>query len=146
MARKPSTGNNNTETKASSLKDIFDAVDALNADASLLSDENSLSIVGDWIDTGSYALNAIFSGSLYKGIRALEKHLLLTRSSPMRKRKAILRLFGIPKLRSTVNPLKVLVLILRGLNIILLRPWKTAAIRLLRFSIRLLQRMIRTSK
>ena len=59
---------NNEETKASSMKDIFEAVDALNADASLLSDDNSLSIVGDWIDTGSYALNAIFSGSLYKGI------------------------------------------------------------------------------
>lgn len=52
----------------SSLKDIFEAVDALNSDASLLSEENSLSIVNDWIDTGSYALNAIFSGSLYGGV------------------------------------------------------------------------------
>lgn len=52
----------------SSLKDIFEAVDALNTDASLLSEENSLSIVNDWIDTGSYALNAIFSGSLYGGV------------------------------------------------------------------------------
>ena len=68
MARKPRTESNNDETKASSMKDIFEAVDALNADASLLSDDNSLSIVNDWIDTGSYALNAIFSGSLYKGI------------------------------------------------------------------------------
>ena len=68
MARKPRTDENNDETKVSSMKDIFEAVDALNADASLLSDDNSLSIVGDWIDTGSYALNAIFSGSLYKGI------------------------------------------------------------------------------
>jgi RecA/RadA recombinase len=64
MARK----SNNEETKASSLKDIFEAVDALNTDASLLSEENSLSIVSDWIDTGSYALNAIFSGSVYKGV------------------------------------------------------------------------------
>ena len=64
MARK----SNNEETKASSLKDIFEAVDALNADASLLSEENSLSIVSDWIDTGSYALNAIFSGSVYGGV------------------------------------------------------------------------------
>jgi len=64
MARK----SNNEETKVSSLKDIFEAVDALNADASLLSEENSLSIVNDWIDTGSYALNAIFSGSLYGGV------------------------------------------------------------------------------
>ena len=69
MARKQSTTESKgTETKASSLKDIFEAVDALNADASMLSEDNSLSIVGDWIDTGSYALNAIFSGSLYKGI------------------------------------------------------------------------------
>jgi len=68
MARKPSGPSNTNETKEASLKDIFAAVDALNADASLLSDENSLSIVSDWIDTGSYALNAIFSGSLHKGI------------------------------------------------------------------------------
>ena len=54
-----------TETTAKSLKDIFESVDALNADASLLSEENSLSIVSDWIDTGSCALNAIFSGSVY---------------------------------------------------------------------------------
>ena len=64
MARKA----NNEETKVSSLKDIFEAVDALNTDASLLSEENSLSIVSDWIDTGSYALNAIFSGSVYRGV------------------------------------------------------------------------------
>lgn len=64
MARKTTAA---TETP-SSLKDIFEAVDALNSDASLLSEENSLSIVNDWIDTGSYALNAIFSGSLYGGV------------------------------------------------------------------------------
>jgi len=64
MARKA----NNEETKASSLKDIFEAVDALNTDSSLLSEESSLSIVNDWIDTGSYALNAIFSGSVYRGV------------------------------------------------------------------------------
>ena len=54
--------------KSASLNDVFAAVDALNADASLLSDDNSLSIVNDWIDTGSYALNVICSGSQYKGI------------------------------------------------------------------------------
>jgi RecA/RadA recombinase len=64
MARKTSTEN----STPASLKDIFEAVDALNSDASLLSEENSLSIVNDWIDTGSYALNAIFSGSLYGGV------------------------------------------------------------------------------
>jgi recombination protein RecA len=69
MARKQSnTESKVSETKASSLTDIFEAVDALNADATMLSEDNSLSIVGDWIDTGSYALNAIFSGSLHKGI------------------------------------------------------------------------------
>lgn len=52
----------------SNIKDIFAAVDALNVDSALLSEDNSLSIVSDWIDTGSYTLNAIFSGSLYKGI------------------------------------------------------------------------------
>lgn len=59
-----------TDTKSDSLKDIFAAVDALNPDATLLSSDNSLSIVEDWIDTGNYALNAIFSGSCYKGIPA----------------------------------------------------------------------------
>jgi len=53
-----------------SLKGIFDGVDSLNQDSTLLSDENSLSIVNDWIDTGSYALNAVLSGSLYKGVPA----------------------------------------------------------------------------
>lgn len=59
---------NNKAGMSDSIRDIFDAVDKLNPSASLLSEENSLSIVGDWIDTGSYALNAIFSGSIYKGI------------------------------------------------------------------------------
>ena len=51
----------------SELKNIFSALDKINPDASMLSD-NTLSIVKDWIDTGSYALNAICSGSLYNGI------------------------------------------------------------------------------
>jgi RecA/RadA recombinase len=49
------------------LKDIFASVDKLNPDAAVL-DESTLSSADDWIDTGSYALNAIISGSLYKGI------------------------------------------------------------------------------
>lgn len=65
MAKKESS---KTETKISSMKDIFAAVDALNPEASMLNDENSLSIVNEWFDTGSFALNAIISGSLYKGI------------------------------------------------------------------------------
>ena len=39
----------------------------MNPDATFL-DENTLSTVNDWIDTGSYALNGIISGSLYKGV------------------------------------------------------------------------------
>ena len=51
----------------SHLKDIFKSVDDLNPDAAVL-DAATLSTADDWIDTGSYALNAIISGSLYKGI------------------------------------------------------------------------------
>jgi len=50
-----------------SLKDIFKSVDALNPDAEVL-DASTLSTADEWIDTGSYALNAIISGSMYKGI------------------------------------------------------------------------------
>ncbi len=49
------------------MKDIFKSVDAMNEDASVLEDA-TLSTVSDWIDTGSYALNAIISGSLHGGI------------------------------------------------------------------------------
>lgn len=49
------------------IKDAFKILDDLNPDAQFL-DENSLSSVKEWIDTGSYALNAIISGSLYGGI------------------------------------------------------------------------------
>jgi len=49
------------------LKDAFKALDKLNEDSALLS-ENSLSVVNEYIDTGSMALNAIISGSLYKGV------------------------------------------------------------------------------
>jgi RecA/RadA recombinase len=51
----------------SHLKDIFKSVDDLNPDAAVL-DAATLSTAEDWIDTGSYALNAIISGSLYKGV------------------------------------------------------------------------------
>lgn len=53
--------------KDTQLSDIFDSVDALNEDACLLSDA-TLSNVEEWIDTGCMALNAIVSGSLFKGI------------------------------------------------------------------------------
>lgn len=51
----------------SSIDDAFKILDDLNPDAAFL-DENSLSTVNDWIDTGCMALNAIISGSLYGGI------------------------------------------------------------------------------
>lgn len=47
--------------------DVFKAVDKINPEGDFLN-KNSLSTVTDWIDTGSYALNAIISGSLYGGI------------------------------------------------------------------------------
>lgn len=47
--------------------DIFKTVEKLNEDAATLSD-SSLSVVTEWIDTGCMALNAICSGSFYKGI------------------------------------------------------------------------------
>lgn len=63
------TGNMAIKTKNefAGLKDIFKSVDDLNPDAAIL-DSATLSTADDWIDTGSYALNAIISGSLYKGI------------------------------------------------------------------------------
>ena len=49
------------------INDAFKVLDDLNPNAAFL-DENSLSTVTDWIDTGCMALNAIISGSLYGGI------------------------------------------------------------------------------
>lgn len=49
------------------ISDIFKAMDKINPDGDFLSN-NSLSSVTEWIDTGSMALNAIISGSLYKGV------------------------------------------------------------------------------
>jgi recombination protein RecA len=60
----------NTETEEQELGNIDDAfkiLDDLNPEATFL-DENSLSNVKEWIDTGSMALNAIISGSIYGGI------------------------------------------------------------------------------
>jgi recombination protein RecA len=49
------------------INEAFKILDDLNPDAAFL-DENSLSNVTEWIDTGCMALNAIISGSLYGGI------------------------------------------------------------------------------
>lgn len=48
-------------------EDIFKKLNKMNEDASVMSESN-LSSVKEWLDTGSYALNAICSGSMYKGI------------------------------------------------------------------------------
>jgi recombination protein RecA len=60
----------NTEIEQNTIGNIDDAfkiLDDLNPEAAFL-DENSLSNVKEWIDTGSMALNAIISGSIYGGI------------------------------------------------------------------------------
>ena len=55
------------EVKGGNIEDAFKVLSDLNPEAAFL-DDNSLSSVIEWIDTGSYALNAIISGSLYGGI------------------------------------------------------------------------------
>ena len=65
MAKKKN--DNETELPQGDILDAFKILDDLNPKAAFLND-NSLSNVKDWIDTGCYALNAIISGSLYGGI------------------------------------------------------------------------------
>jgi len=55
------------QLKSGDISDAFKILDDLNPDAQFL-DENTLSTVNEWVDTGSMALNAIISGSLYGGI------------------------------------------------------------------------------
>jgi recombination protein RecA len=66
MAKLKKENTEETET-IGSIDDAFKVLDDLNPSAAFL-DENSLSTVKEWIDTGSMALNAIISGSLYGGI------------------------------------------------------------------------------
>ena len=56
-----------THENAGVIEDAFKVLDDLNPDAAFLN-ENTLSTVKDWLDTGCMALNAIISGSLYGGI------------------------------------------------------------------------------
>jgi RecA/RadA recombinase len=58
---------NVSESKSGSIEDAFKILDDLNPEASFLN-ENTLSTVKEWVNSGSYALNAIVSGSPYKGI------------------------------------------------------------------------------
>ena len=68
MAKTKKTNEEEVEdSSVGSIRDAFKVLDKLNSNAAFL-DGNSLSTVNEWIDTGSYALNAIVSGSLYGGI------------------------------------------------------------------------------
>jgi recombination protein RecA len=67
MAKPKKTNEETEDTNSGSIQDAFKLLDKLNSNAAFL-DGNSLSTVSEWIDTGSYALNAIISGSLYGGI------------------------------------------------------------------------------
>jgi len=59
--------NDETNGIKGSIADAFKVLENLNPSAASLND-NSLSSVVSWIDTGSYALNAIISGSLFGGV------------------------------------------------------------------------------
>lgn len=67
MAKKNKNNDEDIEIKSGKVEDVFKVLDDLNPDATFL-DENTLSTVNDWVDTGSLALNAIISGSLFKGV------------------------------------------------------------------------------
>lgn len=68
MAKTKKTNEDEVEdTATGSIQDAFKVLDKLNSNAAFL-DGNSLSTVNEWIDTGSYALNAIISGSVYGGV------------------------------------------------------------------------------
>lgn len=67
MAKPKKTNEEAEDTNSGTIQDAFKLLDKLNSNAAFL-DGNSLSTVSEWIDTGSYALNAIISGSLYGGI------------------------------------------------------------------------------
>jgi len=65
MAKKTKEEEKEAKPKATS---AFDGLDKLNPYGALLS-ESALSIVDEWTDTGSCALNAIVSGSCYRGVQ-----------------------------------------------------------------------------
>jgi recombination protein RecA len=67
MAKTKKTDEEVDDNNLGSIEDAFKVLDKMNENAAFLN-ENSLSTVNEWIDTGSYALNAIISGSLYGGI------------------------------------------------------------------------------
>ena len=66
MAKKPKIEKENTPTDEA-FEDAFKELDKMNPEAKFLN-QNALSNVKEWIDTGNYALNGVISGSLFGGI------------------------------------------------------------------------------
>jgi recombination protein RecA len=64
MAKKPKTEKSPLDD---AFEDAFKELDKMNPEAKFLN-ENALSNVKEWIDTGNYALNGVISGSLFGGI------------------------------------------------------------------------------
>lgn len=67
MSKRKNSNENVIEESNGNIEDAFKVLSELNPEASFL-DDNSLSSVNEWVDTGCLALNAIISGSLYGGI------------------------------------------------------------------------------
>ena len=70
MARPKKKDENDGQVPAKvvNIDKFFAEVDKLNPDGCVMVDDVSLSTATDWISTGSYALNAILSGNIHKGI------------------------------------------------------------------------------
>jgi recombination protein RecA len=67
MPKNKKTSESDIEENVGNIEDAFKVLDELNPEAAYLN-ENTLSTVKEWIDTGSMSLNAIISGSIYGGI------------------------------------------------------------------------------
>lgn len=68
MAKKSAKDSDDKKESKPKITSVFEGLDDLNPYGALLS-ESALSIVDSWTDTGSYALNAIISGSCYRGVQ-----------------------------------------------------------------------------
>lgn len=66
MAKKPKIEKENSPIDEA-FEDAFKELDKMNPEAKFLN-QNALSNVKEWIDTGNYALNGVISGSLFGGI------------------------------------------------------------------------------
>ena len=67
MSKKSKSTSAEKDAKQADIAEMFAILDKMNPLASMLN-EDSLSTVTEWIDTGCYALNAIISGSVYGGV------------------------------------------------------------------------------